>query len=334
MSNLFINSKTIGDLHEVFTNNPEISFETATDAELERLADVFNANVAQVDMPDVPLDENGFNYIKSFVADKVNDVIENIENTNPQEIKEENKMGTVKENLNLAIDEMFGKFEQAKQNIKGKAGQTAEEYVQATDDSLNIMKGALGTVLEFVDKQLGFSMLKHNVLAILEAGSNGQTKGDLFAMSKECRVQIDDFIDTVENFGDPDKAEKLKELFGLMKEEDLFTKFFSTLTWISRKVTRKLKKLGQVDEEKSVIGAICRSLAGFAGVIKAGIQIAWNATKFAVSFIAAGLIKFGAWIVNTIRTLVEKSKDWLNKKNQVIEVEDDDFDESLDEDFE
>ena len=327
MNNLFINAKTIGDLYEVFTNNKELSFETATDAELERLTDVFGANVAQVDMPDVPLDEAGFNYVKDFVINKVKDTIENINIVEEKTMKQ----SEIKTNFDLAVEEMLGKFDQAKENIKIKAGQTAEEYVQATDDSLNVMKGALGSVLNFVDKQLGFSMLKHNVLEVLEAGGDGSSKKDLFKMAQKCRQQVDKFADRIERYGDHEKAAKLKELFSLMKEEDLFTKFFSTLRWIARKVTRKLGKLFQVDEEKSVIGAICRSLAGFASVLKAGIQIAWNATKFAVSFIAAGLIKFGAWVVNTIRTLVEKSKDWLNKKNEVIEVEEDDFDDSSDE---
>lgn len=258
-----------------------------------------------------------------------------VETTNTN--KEEKVMRTVKENMSAAVEEMVGKFTEAKENIKVNAGETKDEYFDRVDDSLNIVKGAFGDVLGKVDSLLGFTELKDDVLEIIESGcSENTSKKDLFKMARKCREIIEDTIEDIEMFGDPDKAETLKELLGSVKGESIFKMFFSTMVWIGKKVARKLRTWFHVDDEKSVIGSICRSISGFVGILRAGAKIVWNTTKFAVSFLVAGVIKVADFIYRTIKTLVVKIKAFAVEKYEQLTNKDfvDDFEEDdLDDDF-
>ena len=257
-----------------------------------------------------------------------------VETTNTN--KEEKVMKTVKENMSAAVEEMVGKFTEAKENIKVNAGETKEEYFNNVDDSLNIVKGSFGDVLGKIDSLLGFTELKDDILEIIESGCNENTsKKDLFKMARKCREIIEDTIDDIEMFGDPDKAATLKELINNAKGESIFKMFFSTMIWIGKKVARKLRTWFHVDDEKSVIGSICRSISGFVGILRAGAKIVWNITKFTVSFLVAGVIKVADFIYRTIKTLVVKIKAFAVEKYEQLTNKDfvDDLEEDLDDNF-
>lgn len=255
-----------------------------------------------------------------------------VETTNTN--KEEKVMKTVKENMGAAVEEMVGKFAEAKENIKVNAGETKDEYFDRVDDSLNVVKGAFGDVLGKIDSLLGFTVLKDKVLAVIEAGCNENTsKKDLFKMARKCREIIEEDIEEIELIGNPDDAETLKELLGSVKGESIFKMFFSTMVWIGKKVTRKLRAWFHVDDEKSVIGSICRSISGFVGILRAGAKIVWNTTKFAVSFLVAGVIKVADFIYRTIKTLVVKIKEFAVEKYEHLtnkDIEDDFEDDYFD----
>ena len=255
-----------------------------------------------------------------------------VETTNTN--KEEKVMRTVKENMGAAVEEMVGKFAEAKENIKVNAGETKDEYFDRVDDSLNVVKGAFGDVLGKVDSLLGFTVLKDKVLAVIESGCNENTsKKDLFKMARKCREIIEEDIEEIELIGNPDDAETLKELLGSVKGESIFKMFFSTMVWIGKKVTRKLRAWFHVDDEKSVIGSICRSISGFVGILRAGAKIVWNTTKFAVSFLVAGIIKVADFIYRAIKTLVVKIKEFAVEKYEQLtnkDIEDDFEDDYFD----
>lgn len=261
-----------------------------------------------------------------------NNVVEEVTvETNNTNNKEEKIMRTVKENMGAAVEEMVGKFAEAKENIKVNAGETKDEYFDRVDDSLNVVKGAFGDVLGKVDSLLGFTVLKDKVLAVIEAGCNENTsKKDLFKMARKCREIIEEDIEEIELIGNPDDAETLKELLGSVKGESIFKMFFSTMVWIGKKVARKLRAWFHVDDEKSVIGSICRSISGFVGILRAGAKIIWNTTKFAVSFLVAGVIKVADFIYRAIKTLVVKIKEFAVEKYEHLtnkDIEDDYFDD-------
>ena len=156
-------------------------------------------------------------------------------------------------------------------------------------------------------------------------------------MARKCREIIEDTIEDIEMFGDPDKAATLKELLGSVKDESIFTMFFSTMVWIAKKVTRKLRKWFQIDDEKSVMGSICKSVSGFVGILRAGAKIVWNTSKFVVSFLVAGVIKVVDFVFKAIKTLVSKIKAFaVEKYNKLTDKdkEEDDLEDDLDDDEE
>lgn len=264
-----------------------------------------------------------------------NNVVEEVTvKTNNTNNKEEKIMRTVKENMGAAVEEMVGKFAEAKENIKVNAGETKDEYFDRVDDSLNVVKGAFGDVLGKVDSLLGFTVLKDKVLAVIEAGCNENTsKKDLFKMARKCREIIEEDIEEIELIGNPDDAETLKELLGSVKGESIFKMFFSTMVWIGKKVARKLRAWFHVDDEKSVISSICKSIAGFVGILRAGVKLVWNTTKFAVSFVVAGVIKVADFIYRAIKTLVVKIKEFAVEKYEYLtnkDIEDDFEDDYFD----
>lgn len=275
--------------------------------------------------------------IKEEESDMANNnvvVEETVNTTNNTNNKEEKVMRTVKENMSAAVEEMMGKCKEAKDNIKVNAGETKEEYFDKVDDSLNVVKGAFGDVLGKIDSLLGFTVLKDKVLSVIEAGCNENTsKKDLFKMARKCREIIEEDIEEIELIGNPDDAETLKELLGSVKDESIFKMFFSTMVWIGKKVARKLRTWFHVDDEKSVIGSICRSISGFVGILRAGAKIVWNTAKFAVSFLVAGVIKVADFIYRAIKTLVVKIKEFAVEKYEQLtnkDIEDDFEDDYFD----
>lgn len=257
--------------------------------------------------------------------------------TNNTNNKEEKVMGTVKENMVGAVEEMMGKFAEAKENIKVNAGETKEEYFDKVDDSLNVMKGALGNVLGTLDGVLGYTVLKNSIIDMMEAGSDGKTSGkSLFKMARRCRELIEEEIENLEFWGDEEslkKAVQLKALTEGARGKSIFEAFVSGCIWIAKKVTRKLRAWFHVDDEKSVMGNICRSIAGFAGILRAGIKLVWNTAKFAVSFVVAGVIKVADFIYRAIKTLVVKIKEFAVEKYEQLtnkDIEDDFEDDYFD----
>ena len=265
-----------------------------------------------------------------IVNEVVNEVV--VENTNNEE---ELIMKTAKEKMNIAVADMMNKFAEAKESIKVGAGMTKDEYFDRVDNSLNVVKGAFGDILGKIDSLLGYSVLKDDILEIIEAGCNEKTsKKDLFRMSAKCREIIEKKIAKVELLGDPDKAATLKELIGSVKDESIFTMFFSTIIWVTKKVARKLRIWFNVDDEKSVMGSICKSVSGFVGILRAGVKIVWNTSKFVVSFLVAGAIKIADFVFRAITTLVSKIKAFAMEKYEKFTHKDEEDDlEDFDDDF-
>lgn len=314
--NRFVNCQTLADVKEIIDNG--VTFSTLSAEEIETINTLFKCI-----MPDSGICiKNSFDYERVVELISKNIKEEGINMSNVSVLKS----SEIKTNLELATEELKKKCGLAKEAIKIEANTTYNDYVGKVDGSLNIVKGAFGQLLDFIDKQLGYTVLKQNILGILEAGKDIQNPEKWGIMAKTCRKQVDDFIYKIEVLGDPEKAKNIKELIGTFEDEDIFTKFFSTIKWITRKVTRKLRKWFRMDDEKSVVGAVARSIAGFAGLLKAGLQIVWSAAGFVLSFIITGAIQIASWIVNAVRDLVSKVKDWSSKKDEPVplELEDDD----------
>ena len=358
-SNAFSGCKTIGDLYKVFNRHidspdlyEEVSFDTATNDELERLADVFEANVSTVDMPDTPLDISGFNHIKDFVNAKVNDVIDNIETENMEDSVMKDKTNATKTNINVEDEAMKKAMNEMNQRsgirqlVKGAkvklvksvvsgANKTKEQDIDENQESVNTVMGAAVTIATKTADFLGYNTLKDDLLGIIEAG--GESK-DLFRMAEEFRKRVDAEVELLIAWGDEESLKKAMELKAETEDErgkSFIESLVAGLIWAAKWLAKKLRQWFQVENEKSVIGAICRSLSGFVSVLREGVKLAWNTAKYILSFPAAVLIRVGQWIVNAIKSLFEKAKGWFQKKDEVIAEEElEDIEEFEDEDIE
>lgn len=276
-----------------------------------------------------------------MVENNVNNVVveEAVNTTNNTNKEEMFNMMNVKGNMEAAVADMMDKFAQAKENIKVGAGMTKDEYFDRVDDSLNVMKGALGDVLNTLDEVLGFTVLKHSILDIIEAGTQGKSsKKDLFKMARKCRELIENEIENLELWGSEESlkgAIQLKALTEDARGKSIFESFASGCIWIANKVTHKLRAWFNVDDEKAVIGSICRSISGFTNVLRAGVKLVWSTTKFVVSFLVAGAIKIADFVFKAITALVSKIKAFAMEKYEKLTDKDVEEDlEDLEDDLE
>lgn len=258
-------------------------------------------------------------HAEELTAEKFSQIRVTIDDLYINMMEDEDMNQTNKSAVEAAVEEMMGKFVAAKENIKINVGETKDEYIDKVDDSIDVMKGALGTTLNVLDDVLGYSVLKDSILDVLETGQTETSKKDLFRMAKRCRELIELEIENLEYWGDEEsllKAIQLKPLVEGERGKSIFEAFATGIVWIVKKVARKLRKWFNVDEEKTLFKNIIRGIGEFAKVIGAGVKIVWNATKFAVSFVIAGAIKFGNFIVGVVKSIVEKIKGWFAAKSE------------------
>lgn len=275
------------------------------------------------------------------IVDKVSfklaiaDLVNIIQGDNAINIKEDTIMmnNPTNQNMEMAMEEMQKKagigelLKETKDavihGVISKTHKTKEQYVQQVDESANVVKGAMVVTLDKMSAVLGYNALKESILGIIEAGTcNGKT--DLFAMAEECRKRIDLEVETLLAWGSEEDFRKAAQLKALSKDQrgkSIFEALVSMLIWIAKWVAKTLRKWFQVDNEKSIIGALCRALSGFAAVVREGVKLVWHTAKFGVSFVIAGAIKLGVWIINTFKTFCEGIKGWFNKKNEMIDDE-------------
>ena len=265
----------------------------------------------------------------------VEETVETINNENKEEMV---NMMNVRGNMEVAVADMMDKFQEAKENIKVNVGETKEEYFNKIDDSLNVMKGAFGNIIDTLDNLLGYSTLKDSIIAIIEAGTDGKSsKKDLFKMARKCRELIEEEIEFINEFGneeDFNKAVQLKALTEGIRGKSVFEAFASGCVWIGKRVTRKLHKWFHIDNEESVMGSICKSISGFVNILRTGAKIVWSTAKFAVSFLVAGAIKIADFVFSTIITLVSKIKAFAVEKYEKFTRKDEEEDNLEDFDYE
>ena len=318
--NRFSGCKTWNDLYVVFESEDVVDYTSLTAEELERVALVFDANRPDdIDMPDVPLTEAGY----TFVWNVVTDVIETI-------MKEENTMTNANTTTNGAqgtgFEDIRKIFNETKQsfvkNVTTTANRTKEQYVQQVDESFNTVKGAVVGIAGKLSDIIGYKALEQDILGIIEAGGEHR---DLGLMAEDIVKRIDNEVELLMAWGDEESLKKAMELKAATETErgkNIFESLISGLIWGVKWVAKKLRHLFQVDNEKSLIGAVCRSLAGIVAVLREGVKLVWHTGKFLASFVIAGAIKLGAWVFNTVKSVIEKAKNWVTKKDEVIDEED------------
>lgn len=351
LRNRFQECKTLVDLYNVFATEKGIeNFNTLSNDEIEKLLAVFEVNTSSpLSMPDVPLTESGYTYVWNAVVETVDKTNkENMEgsvmkdnnnattNTNTNKEDEAMKKAMNEMNQRSGIRQLVkgAKVKLVKSVVSG-ANKTKEQYIDENQESVNTVMGAAVTIATKTADFLGYNTLKDDLLGIIEAG--GESK-DLFRMAEEFRKRVDAEVELLIAWGDEESLKKAMELKAETEDErgkSFIESLVAGLIWAAKWLAKKLRQWFQVENEKSVIGAICRSLSGFVSVLREGVKLAWNTAKYILSFPAAVLIRVGQWIVNAIKSLFEKAKGWFQKKDEVIAEEElEDIEEFEDEDIE
>ena len=273
--------------------------------------------------------------IDGVVVDGV--VVEVENNTNNKEMSDmlEN---TAKEmaNENLKgfdkVKDYFNKFskasKKAQRNVFKEAKVTKEEFINRTDKDFNDLKEAFVNVLNTAGEITGLNALINSLSAIVEAGGDAK---ELSKMAKECRKEIDKEIKFIKDYGTEEDLKRIltfKASIENERGESIFEMLASACVNISTKVAEKFASWGAKGEEKNVFATICRSISTVASLLRKGVKIVFEATKFIASFAVASLIKLVDIVFNAFKLLFNKIKNKFTKDDDFIDdYEDDSEDE-------
>ena len=273
--------------------------------------------------------------IDGVVVDGV--VVEVENNTNNKEMSDmlEN---TAKEmtNENLKgfdkVKDYFNKFskasKKAQRNVFKEAKVTKEEFINRTDKDFNDLKEAFVNVLNTAGEITGLNALINSLSAIVEAGGDAK---ELSKMAKECRKEIDKEIKFIKDYGTEEDLKRIltfKASIENERGESIFEMLASACVNISTKIAEKFASWGAKGEEKNVFATICRSISTVASLLRKGVKIVFEATKFIASFAVASLIKLVDIVFNAFKLLFNKIKNKFTKDDDFIDdYEDDSEDE-------
>lgn len=366
MNNRFEKCKSLVDLYSVFATADGIQeYSNLSAEELERVAIVFEANIPdKVAMPDVPLTSAGYNYIWNVVVEEVetetteDEMEESIMmNTNDvtvnefKEMMEESVMGKGKKvskvtKVKMAVNNAVYSMKNTMSSVKTNIGNDRESLTSSCDGALNEIKNTMGPVLEILDDALGCTALKEEICSIMYDTLNGVTsKSGFFKMASKCREAIDRKIKLLSLVDPDDKLGKVAALRALAGEDEDGTKiievqsiwsaFASSVVWICKKVTRKLRSWFGVEAESNIFGAtgaaIAQVFAKVGNVIKNAAKIAGTVLSYAVSYAVAGVIKITSLVITAIKFVVSKIKGWYEAAKTKLtkeDVEDLEFEDS------
>lgn len=240
-----------------------------------------------------------------------------------------NTMENGNKGLFAAVNEMMGRFGQARRHVSENVNDSWEDYTRRCDESANIVKAAFFGAWEEIARITGILGIKKDILRIYEKGCNEETgKKEILKMAKEVRECMDSHIEFLKMCGSTEKADILKEI---VHNGSIFSMFAGTICWIGGKIYRKARKLFQIDNKKSIIGALFRSISGLANVLWSGAKIVIETGKFVVSIIAAGALVVADFILGAVKWLFDKLKSLgrkvIGKPADDIDVLEDEFDE-------
>lgn len=263
MSNIFNGCKTLGDLYEVFVYNPDLTFEITTDAELNRLADVFEANVSPVDMVDTPLGETEFNHIRDFVISKINDAIEDANETIINDSMEDEDMKENTTNTNATINEEVTMGEKAKAFAEASKEKLANgfkaivENVDVAADEVKKMADMNSNQLEDYLKENGKSIFDKIIGAVKNYSDDLKAKSDMFPALGKASKKYDNIINLIKDVLDE------KELSGWGKFKAIVKELINWLVRLFFKVGAIVLKLAFTVVVGAIkIGAIALVTAG------------------------------------------------------------------------
>lgn len=308
------------------------------------------------DCLDIPTDINDeVSYMEALVELEtimVNDKEDEVMCTNETKLNEavnEKEMIVMIENTAKEMNGEATAFDKVKEAVKNfkvagrntrktlvhEAGVDKEKYINDVDESFNVLKESFMNVITAIGNITGFSYLKQDIIAIIEASTDGQNSAKgFFEMARKCRELMDKEEKDILEYGNEKDIKRiltLKSLTENKRGKSIFEAFASLCIHIGNKLIEKFTSWRVEHQENKVFSAICNSVAKVANLIREGIKLVWRTAKFIASYAIAGAIKLADVAFRAIRTLYNKIKDKITP--DYIDDTEDDFEEYAEDDF-
>ena len=269
--------------------------------------------------------------LNEAVNENEKEMIVMIENTAKEMNGEATAFGKVKE----AVKKFKAAGRNTRKTLVHEAGVDKEKYINDVDESFNVLKESFMNVITAIGNITGFSYLKQDIIAIIEASTDGQNSAKgFFEMARKCRELMDKEEKDILEYGNEKDIKRiltLKSLTENKRGKSIFEAFASLCIHIGNKLIEKFTSWRVEHQENKVFSAICNSVAKVANLIREGIKLVWRTAKFIASYAIAGAIKLADVAFRAIRTLYNKIKDKINP-NYIDDIEDD-FEEYAEDDF-
>ena len=229
------------------------------------------------------------------------------------------------------VKEAVNRFKTAGRNTRKtvlhEAGVEKDVYINNVDESFNTLKDSFMGVITAIGNITGLTYLKEDLIAIIEAGADGQNSAKgFFRMARKFRELIDKEEKDILRYGSEKDIKRVLTLKSLTENErgkSVFEAFASLCIWLGNKLIEKFTSWGAKHQERKVFSAICNSIATVVNLIRKGIKLVWETAKFIASYAIAGVIKLGDIVFRAIRTLYKSVKCFIVDKITPDYVEDD-----------
>lgn len=245
-----------------------------------------------------------------------------------------NTKSNFKEVIDMTATTLNNKVEEVKQNAKALKEEATQDYVDRADSSVNELKDMLIGTVKYIGDVLGLSSIYDELVDIYAENRS------LIKTAKTVDKAIKRSIAIMKSIDPDDKLGKIAALKQVVYDGDyeeeyrqsIFMSIAKAITWIGKKVARKLRKWFGVEAEENIFGEVgakissCfKSISNF--VINVG-KATGSLLLYAGSFVVAGAIKVGCLVIRAIKGALTKLKEWGSIALKKIRHEDeDDFDD-------
>ena len=239
-------------------------------------------------------------------------------------------------NNNTNIKEVIGmninsKIEEAKRNAKVFGEEATQDYVDRADASVNELKDMLMGTVKYIGDVLGLTGVYNELVNIYTE------KRSLIKTAKTVDKAVKRSIAIMQSIDPDDKLGKIAALKQVVYGEDgsetevrqsIFMSVAKAITWICKKVARKLNKWFGVDAENNILGEVGAKISScFMSISNVVINIGkatGSLLLYVGSFIVAAGVKAACFVISAIKGTLTKLKEWESIALQKIKHEDED----------
>ncbi len=200
-----------------------------------------------------------------------------------------------------------------------KEGETKEEYVNRMEANVDMLHNGFNKVLTAMADATGFTFIKDSIYKIMDAGLEGSDKGkkDLYKMVDKYKALVQEELDFMAAIGNEQSIKDAIMLKAYTEDErgkSIFESFFGAIVWIGKRVARKLRQWFKIDDESSIMNALCRKLSFIGNTLRKGGRFVFNAFNLLMGYVVAGSIKVVETITNFLISAFNKVKEWATAK--------------------